>query len=1001
MRILPALIILSFCWQLSAQPQRAVLAQYVQRVLETAEDAEYLPIYLLLADQVEVAQLGRYLQDQGVPVSKRPKQLIAQLKTKASSSQASLLQRLRHSSQARHSSIRSYWIANIVFAEVQKELLIRLSQSSDIAWIGYNGEVELEAFDRNCAAPLLMEEDGIELGLAAIQAPLLWRMGYTGYGQKALIIDTGTDTEHPALQTKFMGNFGPLSAAWFDTDPTQPFDCNDHGTHVCGTILGLDRLHNDTIGVAFNANWMASPPISCYRNADFKGTERIIASFQWALDPDGNPATTEDMPDVINNSWYDPHIDTLDCVSAYVPVFNALEAAGVAVVFSAGNEGPDPMTITPPHNINTDIVNSFTVGALNGNVPGLGIANFSSRGPSQCGGQSSLLIKPEVSAPGESVRSSVRNGGYDYFSGTSMASPHVCGAILLLKEAFPELSGHQFKEALYFSARDLGDPGEDNTYGMGIIDVMEAYNYLINEGHVPLLPEVTTDLMLIGVELDKKYCGGSVQSALHVENAGQTDISAFDIRYQLSGSDIRIHNILWQQTTLAAGERAQVNLPDIDNLPAGKYEVYLQLTLLNGQTEDRLQNNEYRRFIEVFEEVPVAVEAIGLPDLEACTNAAVVLSAAQPDEGEIRWYDQWQGGNLLHSGPSFMAPPAMDDTTYFVDHIQAGGAGISELDWQSAPLDDDIAGELYFNTFTPFTLKSVKVYSELPGPRVIYLKNYRNVTISSKLFLLGIGEHVLDLNFEVPVGNDHYLQLTEGRPLYYSDTDVQFPYEVPGVLSIERSNDAADPTGRYYYFYDWQIEYGQPCGRTAVPLARSDNDSLPQIATESDDTEIYLENGLAAAEFTAIPGTEVTDYFWDFGDGSASLSNQSPVSHNFEAAGKYLVSCTAVNGEGCSQAAGLEVVVHEVVVATQPIPAETEILVFPNPVSTQLFIQATDNQLIIHDVQLVDMLGRSLLKAANPSSSYQLDVQHLEAGIYFARLTLGTQKLVRRFVKTN
>ena len=235
-------------------------------------------------------------------------------------------------------------------------------------------------------------------------------------------------------------------------------------------MIGLDRNTNDTIGVAFNANWIGSP-ILCGI-----GTEDNVAAFQWALDPDGNPNTIDDMPDVINNSWHDSSLDTTDCVSIYVPILDALEAAGIAVVFSAGNEGPDAETITQPHNINTNLVNTFTVAALDGNTPSLTVADFSSRGPSHCGGTGSLLIKPEVAAPGVSVRSSILNGEYGTKSGTSMAAPHVAGAILLLKEAFPTLTGSELKLALYYTCTDLGDPGEDNTYGMGIIDVFEAIN---------------------------------------------------------------------------------------------------------------------------------------------------------------------------------------------------------------------------------------------------------------------------------------------------------------------------------------------------------------------------------------------------------------------------------------------------------------------------------------------------------------------------------------------
>ncbi len=190
-----------------------------------------------------------------------------------------------------------------------------------------------------------------------------------------------------------------------------------------------------------------------------------------------------DMPDVISCSWRDPSA-TDECTnSIYRTTLTAVEAAGIAVVFSAGNSGPGASSITPPKNINIDSVNTFSVGNVNGNAPPYLISSSSSRGPSLCGGSGTLLIKPEVSAPGTSVRSTLPNNSYGNNSGTSMASPHVAGGIALLKQAAPNLTGKHIKAILLSTCTDLGDAGEDNTYGKGLINLYEAY---LNLASLPL-----------------------------------------------------------------------------------------------------------------------------------------------------------------------------------------------------------------------------------------------------------------------------------------------------------------------------------------------------------------------------------------------------------------------------------------------------------------------------------------------------------------------------------
>jgi len=138
-------------------------------------------------------------------------------------------------------------------------------------------------------------------------------------------------------------------------------------------------------------------------------------------------------PQVVNNSWGCPDIEGCDD-TVLAPATAALEAAGIMMVVSAGNDGPACATANEPP-ARYDSV--FSVGATNnaGEITG-----FSSRGPVQPDDQPPLL-KPDIAAPGDNIRSSLPGGSYGTASGTSMAGPHVAGLVALIWSANPALIG--------------------------------------------------------------------------------------------------------------------------------------------------------------------------------------------------------------------------------------------------------------------------------------------------------------------------------------------------------------------------------------------------------------------------------------------------------------------------------------------------------------------------------------------------------------------------------
>jgi hypothetical protein len=159
-------------------------------------------------------------------------------------------------------------------------------------------------------------------------------------------------------------------------------------------------------------------------------------------------------------------------------VIEAQRAAGIVTVVAAGNSGSSCSSVTEPPSI---FDASFTVGALNTGTDV--IASFSSRGPVTVDGSGRL--KPDIAAPGTSTRSSLRGNIYGSLSGTSMATPHVAGAVALTLSAQPSLRGKVSTieailedSAVHINSALCSSSGSwpNNVFGNGRLDALAAAN---------------------------------------------------------------------------------------------------------------------------------------------------------------------------------------------------------------------------------------------------------------------------------------------------------------------------------------------------------------------------------------------------------------------------------------------------------------------------------------------------------------------------------------------
>ncbi|MEM8909492.1 MAG: S8 family serine peptidase, partial [Bacteroidota bacterium] len=568
-----------------------------------------------------------------------------------------------------------------------------------------------------------------------------------------------------------------------------------------------------------------------------------------------------------------------------------------------------------------------------GNSTNLPIANFSSRGPSTCGGMNSLLIKPEVSAPGVNVRSCGLDGTYNQKSGTSMAAPHVCGAILLLKEAFPELTGTELKLALYFSCTDLGAVGEDNTYGMGIIDVEAAFNYLVNEGNTPVSPLAENDVLLIDIDAQRLNCDGIATFDLIIENGGTEPLTSANIQYSLlSDGQVVLNNTIAWTGNLPTGEREAYSIL-VDDVPEGAYEISAVASDPNGMPDARELNNSVGgEEILISTTAPLFVQPLEMGANQPCAGANTYLFVDFPGQAEIQWYFNATGGAPIATGSTYLVPELASDFTFYVGAIVTSNVGIADREDLTSEVGNNNEGALIFDVFAPFILNSVKVYVETPGFRQVSIRAEDGSVVTQKVFnLTEVGEQRLDLDVSMEEGKNYRMEVSAGEPFYHT-TLTNYPYTIGNIVSIKRSGDFVDPQANYYYFYDWEVEHNHVCGRTAYTVDYLSADLVPEARFVPSDLEVNLNVGGVVA--FANNSTNSVSYHWDFGDGNTS-EDEAPT-HTYTQVGTYTVILTAVNAEGCSDVSIETIEVIDVVLSVEQLFTEETIKVFPNPTQDRL-----------------------------------------------------------------
>ncbi len=314
----------------------------------------------------------------------------------------------------------------------------------------------------------LADEFSNQYGLGLIGAQAAFQAGYTGKNASVGIVDTGITPDHTDLSPNLSG----FSLDGYTQDPVTD-DPNGHGTHVSG-IIGAASNGSGMMGVAPDAKLTALTIFDEDGSADDDELEVVVPRvYSYGLD---------NGIEFFNNSWGGDVVDPEDDEDiaegrAYIRenmpnqlgAFRDAANRGAVLVWATGNDGDtNPGLEAQLPLYFSELTSSWlAVTAVGRDGKITDYANWCGVAANWC-----------MAAPGggddedkDGIYSTATDGGYVRYSGTSMAAPHVTGALALAREMYPNASAAELAELVLQTSTDIGASGVDGVYGWGLLNV--------------------------------------------------------------------------------------------------------------------------------------------------------------------------------------------------------------------------------------------------------------------------------------------------------------------------------------------------------------------------------------------------------------------------------------------------------------------------------------------------------------------------------------------------
>lgn len=495
--------------------QAQVIDPLLQEEMNRRTDSEMIEITVLMKSRCDRNTLSQ--RASALPTrAKRRSFVVDELKRFTEASQRDLKLALAEMEQKGEvTAPRTLWMSNSLYFSATKETVLALAKRDDIAHIGYNIERKwIEDDEKSTSANETRE---ITPNILKVNADKVWELGYTGQGIVVSVIDAGVNYNHLDLADHLWDGGEAFPHHGYDVrnDDDDPMDDMGHGTHCAGTVAG-DGTAGSQTGVAPDAQ------IMCIKSVNADGTGgavKLAEGMEWSVEH-GCDIISMSMG-LVHPSVTERELFRRTCVS--------ILDAGVSSFICAGNEGfaldqyPIPQNVRipgscPPPYLDPDqmanpgeLSSAIVVGSFDDNDQA---SFFTANGP--CTWQDTEfgdyaynpgigLIRPDVCAPGESIKSLnyTSNTGYKSMTGTSQATPCVAGIAALMLSKNPELSPADICRILEETSVKL-TPTKSNLTGVGRVDALAAVNAVeagvgVNENKFEAIvyPNPATDIVTI------------------------------------------------------------------------------------------------------------------------------------------------------------------------------------------------------------------------------------------------------------------------------------------------------------------------------------------------------------------------------------------------------------------------------------------------------------------------------------------------------------------------